>query len=75
MYTKKDLLIQSAARIYTLGVDVEGAREELRRLVAEGVSYNSPEMKAALKNFQELNEQWLTLEKEHRQFQARLLSR
>ena len=25
MYTEKDLLLQSAARLYTLGVDVEGA--------------------------------------------------
>lgn len=65
MYTEKDILLQSAARLYTLGVDVEGAREELRQLVAEKVPYHSPQMLAALKNFEELNAQWKNLEYEY----------
>lgn len=58
-------MLQSAARLYTLGVDVEGAREELRQLVAEKAPYHSPQMLAALKNFEELNAQWKNLEYEY----------
>lgn len=65
MYTEKDLLLQSAARLYTLGVDLEGAREELRRLVAAKVPYDAPEMKAALENFQGIDAQWKELERQH----------
>ena len=65
MYTEKDLLLQSAARLYTLGVDLEGAREELRRLVAEKVPYESTQMRAALQNFEELDAQWKELERQH----------
>lgn len=72
MYTKKDLLLQSAARLYTLGLDLEGAREELRRVVAEGVPYNAAEMKAAYENFKELEGQWTRLEAEHLKFRDEL---
>ena len=65
MYSEKDLLLQSAARLYGLGVDVEGVREELRRLVAAGVSYDAPEMRATLQNFKELDAQWKELEREY----------
>lgn len=65
MYSNKDLLIRSAARLYALGVDVKGAREELRRLVAAGVPYDSREMHAALQNFQELDVQWKEMERQH----------
>lgn len=72
MYSEKDLLLQSAARLYSLGVDVEGAREELRRLVALGVPYESPEMYDALKNFLELDAQWKELERQHLKLQAEI---
>lgn len=65
MHTEKDLLLQSAARLYTMGVDVEGAREKLRQLVAERVPYDSFDMRAALRNFQELDAQWKELERQH----------
>ena len=65
MYTEKDLLLQSAARLYTLGVDLEGAREELRRLVEKKVPYDSPKMLVALRNFQELDAQWKELERQY----------
>lgn len=66
---KKELLLMSAARLYSLGVDVEGAREKLRNLVSKKVPYESREMVEALKNFQELDKQWK--ETEHQYLQLR----
>ncbi len=64
---KKDLLLRSAARLYSLGIEVEAAREQLRKLVQQGVPYDSPEMRKALEEFQELDQQWKALEQEHLQ--------
>lgn len=75
MYTEKDLLLQSAARLYTLGIDLEGAREELRQLVGEKVSYDSPKMLAALLNFQELDAQWKELERQHLELRGEIRQR
>ena len=38
MFNEKDLLIASAARLYSMGVDLEAARERLRQLVAQGAN-------------------------------------
>ena len=54
---RKDLLLASAARLYSMGVDLEAARERLRQLVEQGVSYDSDEMKQAYQNFKELEQQ------------------
>ena len=62
---RKDLLLASAARLYSLGVDLEAARERLRQLVEQGVSYKSVEMREAYRDFKELEQQWNTLEKAH----------
>ena len=69
---KKDLLLRSAARLYSLGIEVEAAREQLRKLVQQGVPYDSPEMRKALEEFQELDRQWKTLEQEHLQLRAEI---
>ena len=53
---KKDLLLRSAARLYSLGIEVEAARDQLRKLVERGVPYNSPEMRKALEEFQGLDQ-------------------
>ncbi len=63
MDARKDLLLASAARLYSLGVDLEAARGRLRELVAYGVSYESPEMKKAYEVFAELDKQWKELER------------
>lgn len=60
-----DLLIMSAARLYSLGLDLEGARERLRTLVEQGVGYDTREMRAALEEFQSLERLWKDLEREH----------
>ena len=65
MDARKDLLLKSAARLYSLGVDLEMARDKLKKLVEQGVPYDSQEMKDAYKEFSELDEQWKELEKQH----------
>ena len=61
----KDLLIASAARLYSMGIDLEAARDRLRQLVEQGVPYSSEEMKQAVSDFKELDRQWKELEREH----------
>ena len=65
MDSEKDLLIASAARLYSMGVDLEAAREWLRQLVAQGVPNESDEMRQAYLDFKELDRQWKALEKQH----------
>ncbi len=55
----------SAARLYSLGLDVEAAREKLRQLVDQGVSFSSEEMLEAYEDFTALDGQWRELEKQH----------
>ena len=62
---RKDLLLTSAARLYSLGVDLEAARAKLKELVEQGVPYDSDEMKQAYQNFKELAQQWKALERQH----------
>ncbi len=69
---KKDLLLRSAARLYSLGIEVEAAREQLRKLVEQGVPYISPKMRKALEAYQELDQQWKALEQEHLQLRAEI---
>ena len=65
MDTRKDLLLKSAARLYSLGVDLEMARDRLKKLVDQGVPYDSQEMKDAYQEFTELDHLWKELEKQH----------
>ncbi len=65
MDMKKDLLLRSAARLYSLGIEVDGARQRLRELVNQGVAYTSSEMRKALEDYQELDTQWKALEREY----------
>lgn len=73
MSTNKDLLLMTAARLYSIGVDVEGAREKLRQLVEQKVPYDSPEMLDALRDFQQLDTQWKELEKDYLELRAECL--
>ena len=65
MDARKDLLLKSAARLYSLGVDLEMARDKLKKLVGQGVPYDSKEIKDAYREFSELDAQWKELEKQH----------
>lgn len=62
---RKELLLASAARLYSLGVDLEAARFRLKELVEQGVGYDSDEMMHAYRDFKELDQQWKTLEQQY----------
>ena len=61
----KELLIMSAARLYSMGADLEAARARLNELTERGVSYDSNEMQRACRDFQEHERQWKALERQH----------
>ena len=65
--TKEDkmLLINSAAELYELGLEVESARESLKKLVERGLTYDGPEMIQAFERFTEAESRWKQLELEH----------
>ena len=65
MNSDKELLILSAARLYSVGVDLEAARARLKALVDQGVSYSDERMIKAYDGFNELKAQWDNLEKQH----------
>ena len=73
MDTRKDLLLRSGARLYSLGVDLEAARDRLRELVAQGIPYDSDEMRQAYTAFIELDAQWKALEAQHLELRRELL--
>ncbi len=65
MNSDKELLIMSAARLYSVGVELEAARAQLKELVDQGVSYSDERMIKAYDDFNELKAQWDNLEKQH----------
>ena len=65
MDNRKDLLLTSSARLYSLGVYLEGARERLKCLVKQGIPYDSDEMLQAYQKFTEMDRQWKEMEKQH----------
>ena len=65
MNSDKELLILSAARLYSVGVELEAARAQLKELVDQGVSYSDERMIKAYDDFNELKAQWDNLEKQH----------
>ena len=65
MNSDKELLILSAARLYSVGVDLEAARARLKELVDQGVSYSDERMIKAYNDFNELKAEWDNLEKQH----------
>ena len=70
---RKDLLLASAARLYSLGVDLEAARAKLKELVEQGVAYESDEMEQAYQVFMELEQQWKALEQQHLELRDELV--
>jgi len=62
---RKDLLLASAARLYSIGIDLEAAREKLRKFVADGVPFDSDQMRQGYEEYAELDRQWKALEQQH----------
>ena len=71
----KDMLLMSAARLYSLGVDLEMSREKLRRLAEQGVSFHAKEMADAYEAFLALQRQWEELEKQHLELRDEIIQR
>lgn len=74
MDMKKDLLLRSAARLYSLGIEVESARQRLRDLVDHGVAYTSPEMRKALEDYQARDREWKDLEQSYLELKSEINS-
>lgn len=74
MDERKELLIKSGARLYRLGVDLEMAREKVRKLVESGVGYDSPELLQAVNDFNDLKRLWDVLEQEHLKLRDEIIS-
>ena len=74
MDERNDLLLASAARLYSLGVDLEARRAKLKELVDAGVPYGSDEMKEAYRDFLTLDRQWKELERQHLALRDELLA-
>ena len=70
---RKDLLLASAARLYSMGIDLEAARDRLRQLVEQGVSYESAEMAEAYEVFSRLDKLWKDLERQHLELREEIL--
>ena len=70
---KKDLLLRSAARLYSIGIDLEGAKEQIRKLASSGVDYSSGQMQAAIEAYMDLKAQWDDLEQEYLRLRDEIL--
>ncbi len=73
MDLNKELLLKSGARLYSLGVELEAARDRLRQLVAQGVSFDSAEMAQAYLDFTALEAQWKAMEAQHIELRDEIL--
>lgn len=74
MNYRKDLLLRSGARLYSLGLDLDAAKECIRKLVADGVGYDAPEMVQAVQKYTELKKLWDNLEAEHLKLKHEILN-
>lgn len=68
MLMQKKNMIRTAAKLYTLGIEVEKARTELKRLVECDTPYESAVMVEAYQNFKQLNDAWTSLEIEYQKY-------
>ena len=74
MDARNELLLLSAARLYSLGLDLEAARESLRQMVERGVPYGAEELRAALWQFKKLEAQWKEMERQHLALREELIN-
>ena len=65
MKNRKNELVLSAIALVKAGEALEAAKGKLRKLVDQGVPYESEEMKMALDECLQLQQQWRELEEEH----------
>ena len=72
MKNKKNDLVLSAITLVRVGEALEEAKGRLKRLVDQGVPYESEEMKNALDECLSLQQQWRELEAEHLKLKKRI---
>lgn len=72
MKNTKNELVLSAIILVKAGEALEAAKDKLRKLVGQGVPYESEEMKMALDECQQLQQQWQELETEHLRLKKRI---
>ena len=72
MKNRKNELVLSAIALVKAGEALEGAKAKLRKLVEQGVPYESEEMKIALEECLQLQQQWQALEEEHLRLKKRI---
>ena len=65
MKNKKNELVLSALDLVRIGEALEEAKGKLKKLIDQGVPYESEEMKKALDECLLLQEEWKFLEAEH----------
>ena len=65
MKNKKNELVLSALNLVRVGEALEEAKGKLKKLVDQGVPYESEAMKKALNKCLSLREEWKILEAEH----------
>ena len=65
MDAKKELLLRSAARLYSVGIDLESAKERIKQLAERKADYESSEMLQAVQDYTEIKELWDELEREY----------
>ena len=70
---RKNELVLTAIALVQIGERLEKSREKLRMMVAQGVSYESEEMKEALQDFLRLEQQWKALEEEYLRLKGEML--
>ena len=75
MDSRKELLIKSGARLYSLGVDLERAWAHICKLLEDDAGYDDPEMIRAVEDYAELKKQWDNLEAEHLKLRNEILAR
>lgn len=71
---EKELLIKYGARLYSLGIDLEAAKEKVRRLAVQGTPYDSCEMMQSADEYSELQFRWDNLEQEYLTLRNRITS-
>ena len=73
MDDRKELLLASAARLYSVWLDLEAARERLKEFAEKGVSYQSDKMKQAYEEFRRLNQEWKALKQRYLELREEIL--
>lgn len=65
MQGKRELLIITASKLYSVGMELDYAKEKLKKLVDDGVSFDSAQMLDAYNEYKALEDQWNLVEAEY----------